>query len=381
MCLTRSAVLGLLLAAASSGAVAGVAPAPSTTGLGPTNVVAGDFGAPRVIVTEAYPGHRHLGWPKLVSDGGDNLAVGFVGAKEHFKGAGQTGVAVSSDGGRTFSAPVYQRDSNSRRCPHTANLVMGAAAGRFFLLNMAYDGGSESIVVGRTSDDFGRTWKLADTTLITSNRTGSVFGHVIDAGGGRLAVFGHRRPKGEPAGGIWMSLSNDRGASWGEAKDVLPGKGLVEPDFVCVRGGFVGLVRQNGVDGYWQVRLNEAGDLTDGPTLVLGDGVRGHGFPSPCLVADPKDPDRLYLLRSRRFTFFGNRPNDGEIDLWTASAKKLDWRRLGTVVTIRGVQDFGYPAFAPTKGGAWLAVFYAGKNKGNSDIYAVSVPQDRMRVK
>ncbi|MGI6495739.1 MAG: sialidase family protein [Kiritimatiellia bacterium] len=342
-------------------------------------VSAGDFGEPRVAVEPPRdPALCHLAWPKLVRLPDGTMVLSCVAAARHSGGRGRVAVAVSADDGGTFSPPAFPPDPPGAE-PWTdrGNNAMGVAPdGAVLLFGMAFAGTTANGILGWRSADAGRSWEAVDTGAISFNRTGSVFGHILDLPGRGLAVFGHTRPPDRPKGGLWTALSRDGGRTWGPPSDICGRRELYEPDVALADGRLVLLARDDAAAGYQQFTSDDLGGTWNGPELVMGDGGAVHGHPSPCILADPAKPGRLLALQTRRFHWLDRTRGRGEINLWTAGAATLEWRKLGCLATLDKVEDYGYPALVPLGDGRWYAVFYAGALSGPSAIWSVTFTLD-----
>ena len=353
-----------IVAAAALGALSSVASA---------GVAAGDYGAPRIVVdAPGDPAIRHLGWPKLARMQDGAISLSCVAAASHVGGRGRVATALSTDGAKTFSPLVFPAvPEEAKIWEDMGNNAMGIAPdGATLLFGMAYSGVTANGILGWRSMD-GAMWEPVDTSAISFNKTGSVFGHVIEIPGRGLALFGHTRPPDRPKGGIGLSLARDGGRSWGDPVDICGRRELYEPDAVFAAGRLVLLARDDKIAGYWQFTSDDLGLTWGEPTLVMGDGGPVHGHPSPCIIEDPVNPGQLLALQTRRFNFMGKTGAHGEINLWTADAKTLEWEKAGCMARIEGVEDYGYPSIAHLGGNRWLAVFYAGEFAGPNAIWGV----------
>ena len=339
----------------------------------------GDYGTPRAILhAPAEAVHQHLAWPKVVKSDSGLVLVCVSGARHGAVDDACEAASISTDGGENWSAPSYfTYPASAADWPYKGNLALGAEGNRVNLLSMAYDNGvnPKSGIIGRISDDGGVTWRYADTSAISSNKTGSVFGHIIDIPGRGLTAFGHYRPPARAQlGGIWMSSSADRGETWSAPTAVLEKSGTVEPDFVYSKGRLIGLIREDKVDGsgaingYWQIVSDDNGATWSVPKKVMVDPAGGQSA-APCIFEDPSERGRLYALQTRRRGNFGTSSCTGEIIVWTAKAKDLVWREAGTVASFSGVEDWGYASAASLGDGEWFVVFYAGNMSGANSIY------------
>jgi hypothetical protein len=127
----------------------------------------------------------------------------------------------------------------------------------------------------------------------------------------------------------------------------------------------IGLVRENSAHAYHQYVSDDLGASWQfRPSVIQGDKAAVH--PSPFIVADPVQPERLFSLQTER-------TSQKEIYLWQAQSDKLEWRRLGLVVSCPGVQDFGYPWMTHISGNEWFLVYYAGDKDGANSIYGMTI--------
>ena len=359
----------LLTAAACGAATATIA----------SGVAGGDFGEPRILVEPpSDPAVCHLAWPKAVRTAEGALVLSCVAASRHVGGRGRAAVAVSTDEGDTFSDLVFPpRPEGTELWTDMGNNAMGIASdGAVVLLSMAYTGTAANGILGWRSEDGGRLWSPCDTAAISFNRTGSVFGHLLELPGRGLAVFGHTRPPDRPKGGLWMAFSRDGGRTWGDPEDICGRAELYEPDAVFVDGRLVLLARDDGIAAYRQFTSDDSGATWNGPDLVMGDGGPVRGHPSPCVFADPSRPGRLLAVQTRRTHWNDPSRAHGEFNLWAADAPGFEWRRLGCIARLERVPDYGYPALVPLAKGRWLVVFYAGAFEGPSALWGVELSLD-----
>jgi hypothetical protein len=381
----------------------------------------GDYGEPRLLVASPDDAAvAHLSWPKIVTTGNGTQVLAYSAGKGHNIGGSGPAVSRSTDGGATFSRPqvLIRFPDDDARYRDCGNMALGIAGdGSVVLLAMAYAGNTQNTILGWRSTDDGATWTRVDTSALADNKTGSVYGHILQvpkvavrklgqaphddqssvrpnpgAGsepvpfphnpGKDLVVFGHYRQPSRPASGIWMSVSRDHGMTWGPPR-VVTEKAYFEPAFTFTQGRFVGLLRlpsdgqarrydeavSDDLGNSWQIRPSK---------IAIAEGQPGRQ-PSPFITVSPAAPAKLYALQSVRDQRDESR---GRVYLWTADAKQLDWRRQGVVVSIPAAAgnlgDWSYPWMTPLSDGKWMLAFYAGSSRGSNSIFGmVWNPQQR----
>jgi hypothetical protein len=122
----------------------------------------GEFGSPRVLVSAPDdPRFHHLAWPKIATAPDGTVVLAYVSGRRHVDGEGCPVVALSTNGGRSFSGPLILKEFDRRRpFHHAANLALGVAEdGAVVLLCMAFTGNRRNSVFGWRSTDGGRTWE------------------------------------------------------------------------------------------------------------------------------------------------------------------------------------------------------------------------------
>lgn len=340
---------------------------------GPTG---GNYGEPRIVVpapTEAR--FAHLAWPKIVTAPDGTLVLGYIAGRAHTR-AGCPAVSISTDRGQSFTSPqVLRQFDEGLDYPHSGNVALGVAAdGAVVLLAMAFKGDESNTIFGWRSTDSGKTWTATDTSALADNKTGSVYGGILAVPGKGLAICGHyRRPSKPLADGVWIAFSTDHGQSWGPPQTIT-NKRWHEPSFTF-QGRLVGLIRDDKAPAYWQAVSDDLGRTWQiAPSAIATAEPTHYRLPSPFIIADPRDPSRLYALQSERYRK-GNLP--GRISLWSADARRLDWQRRGLVVdlpaTATACPDFAYPWMTPLDDRRWFLVFYAGQVNGANSIYGLMI--------
>jgi len=339
----------------------------------------GAYGAPRLLVPAPDdPAIAHLSWPKIVGTADGTLVLAYSAGRGHNIGGSGPAVSRSTDGGKTFSAPrlLGRFPDDDPRYRDCGNVALGVALdGAVVLLAMAYSGNEQNTILGWRSVDGGASWVPADTTALAENKTGSVYGHVLQVPGEGLVVFGHYRRPSTPAAGIWRSISRDHGRSW-EPPSVVTEQAYFEPAFTFAQGRFVGLLRL--ASDTQSRRYDEAVSDDLGKTwriypskIAIPEGLPGRQ-PSPFITAAAAEPSKLYALQSIRGELGDSR---GRVYLWTADANELQWQQEGLVVSIPAggsLSDWSYPWMTPVGDRKWMLVFYAGTSRGSNSIYGMT---------
>lgn len=343
--------------------------------------LAGDYGEPRVIVAAPEnPRFAHLSWPKVVRTKEGTLVVAYVAGRFHgTHGEGCPAVSTSTDGGKTFTPPKILKEYGPKDTYTSGgNVALGVADdGAVVLLSMAYKGDVANTIDGWRSMDGGKTWQDSDVARLANNKTGSVYGHVLRLPDKRLAVVGHyRRGSTTRTAGLWISYSADSGRTWGDPQTITA-SGLVEPAFLFTAGRFVGLARPNQTPAWYsQLTSDDLGKTWSVQPKVLQAGKpEGVKYPSPGLFVDPNDPTRLIAMVAQRFSANAGNQLYGQIDLYTANVKTLDWKFHGTAAkfprSLRERNDLTYGWMTPLDANRWFLVFYCGRVNGASDIYGL----------
>ena len=220
-----------------------------------------------------------------------------------------------------------------------------------------------------------------DRSALADDKTGSVFGSIFPVPGKGLVVLGHYRSPSKPSTGIWMSVSQDQGCTWGPPRLVAPGR-YYEPAAVFAEGRLIALFRNGNPEYVWRYDQSVSDDLgaqwrtTPGAIAIAPE--RRCSLPSPFIAASACDPSQLCVLQSERGIVGESR---GRIYLWTADANTLQWKREGLVVSIpkaaTGLSDWSYPWMTPLNGKSWFLVFYAGHNTGSNSIWGMTIELPR----
>lgn len=341
--------------------------------------IGGDYGQPRLLIAAPEnPRFSHLAWPKVCQTEDGSLVVAFVAARAHTRD-GCPAVSVSRDGGKSFTRPhILKEFDSSQDYAHCGNVALGTAEdGSVVILAMAFTGDKRNTIFGWRSTDSGSTWQPVDASALANNKTGSVFGRVFPIPGKGLVAFGHYRPPSEPSTGIWMSVSQNHGRTWGPPRLVVPGH-YYEPAAVFAADRFILLLRNGRREFRWRYDQAVSDDLGERWRITAGaiavDPESRCSLPSPFISVSGRDPTLLHALQSERGTVGDSQ---GRIYLWTADTKKLEWKRKGLVVSIpkeaTGLSDWSYPWMTSLDGDKWFLVFYAGRVSGSNSIWGMTI--------
>jgi hypothetical protein len=321
------------------------------------------------------PRFHHLAWPKAVRTADGTIVLGYQIGTHHGDGSCPA-VSLSTDGGKSFSAPNILRELGpGMEYSNSGNMAIGLAHdGAVILLSHGHSGNEANNIFGWRSTDNGHTWKPVDTSALGPNKTGSSTGTIVQLPGRRLMAVGHYRDGSKPyTRGIWQSISADDGLTWGEPKqisNVNAGEPLVvrhgDRLMVFIRGRGPAAVNQYIAvsDDFGQTWLTELSNISiRSPHSTL--------ITHPFAIVDPRNPAALIAA-----TF--ERPLPASAELWSADPKTLKFtheRRLLTLPKIEGNPntDFGYPWLLHLEGNRWLLFYYHGEGRGPCPIWVAEV--------
>lgn len=334
-------------------------------------------GTPARIAVPASdnPRFAHLAWPKAVRTADGTIVLGYQIGTHHGDGSCPA-VSLSTDGGKTFSAPNILREFGpGMEYTNSGNMAIGLAHdGAVIILSHGHRGNETNNIFGWRSTDSGRTWKPVDTAALGPNKTGSSTGSIAQLPGKRLMVVGHYRDGSKPfVRGIWQSVSEDDGLTWGEPSQVSnvdAGEPVLVRSgdrlMVFIRGRGPAAVHQfiavsDDFGKTWVTELSNIGIRSPHSTLIT----------HPFAMVDPRNPARLIAA-----TF--ERPLPASAELWSADPKTLKFtheRRLLTLPKIEGDPhtDFGYPWLVQVEGDHWLMFYYHGLIRGACPIWVVDL--------
>lgn len=324
----------------------------------------------------------HLSWPKAVRTASGTVILAFSAGQGHNSGSSGPALSRSSDGGKTFSPPqvLMRFPADDPRYQDCGNLALGLAPdGALLLLAMAFHREAGNNIYGWRSTDDGMTWTRTDTAALGPDKTGSVFGNILNLGAQGLAVFGHYRTGSTPhTQGLWMSLSNDHGLTWGVARRISEEYG-VEPVVLQSAGRLIGFFRGESRVRRGRQYVGVSDDRgttwkTELSVLDAEDNTKAR-LAAPCAVENPNRPGEILVLTTER-AVPGNTP--GRIWLWRGDAKNLDWRRERVLLEFPRVEgddniDFGYPWLLHVGGNRWQMYYYHGATYSACPIWVTEV--------
>ena len=318
------------------------------------------------------PRFAHLAWPKAVRLADGSIVLGYLAGTHH--GAGSCpAVSISTDGGKTFSAPqVLKEFGPGQEYGNSGNMALGVAHdGAVLLLAHGHNENSNHIYGWRSADG-GRTWTAVDTSKLGPNKTGSSTGTIVQLPGRRLMVAGHYRAGAKPfTTGIWQSVSSDDGLTWGEPA-MVNNLNAVEP--VIVRRGdqLLVFVRGRGAASARQF-VSVSGDWgrTWRTELLNITALAPHAdkLAHPFAMVNPHRPEELLAI-----TF--ERPLPGAAQLWRGDAKTLSFKHDRPIVELPAIAgdkhiDFGYAWAVPLEGRRALVFYYHGLTRGACPIWVI----------
>lgn len=317
---------------------------------------------------------RHVAWPKALRTGDGTVVLGYISGKKHGRdGEGCPTVSLSSDGGKTFSAPNILRefgeDDDYRA---SGNMALGLAHdGAVLLLAHGYDRNSNHIFGWRSADS-GRTWKPVDTSALGPNKTGSSTGGIVQLPAGKLMVVGHYRDGAKPqTRGVWQSVSEDDGLTWGEPA-MVNNLDAGEPVLVRHRDRLLVFIRGRGISAARQF-ISESDDwgatwqtrLADIEPLLAGTTALAHPF----AMVHPHEPDRLLAITFERGT-------TGAAQLWEGDPESLRFEHERTLLELTRLDratndDYGYAWLVPMEERRALVFYYHGLRGGPNSIWVL----------
>lgn len=334
---------------------------------------------PRIAVGATDdPRYVHLAWPKAVRTADGTIVLGYQAGTLHGDGSSPA-ISISTDGGKTFTPPkILKEFGPGHEYTNSGNMAIGVAHdGAVIVLSHGHRGNEANHIFGWRSTDSGRTWVAVDTSALGPNKTGSSTGTIVRLPGGRLMVTGHYRGGSAPYTlGIWQSVSEDDGLTWGEPQ-MVNNLNAGEPVLVragdrllvFIRGRGPGAVRQfiSTSDDWgrtWRTDLSNIAPINE----------HTRGLAHPFAMVDPLDPARILAV-----TF--ERPLPGAAQLWRADAvdrkgQNLEFRHERTLLELPKIEgdpntDFGYAWLVPMEGRNALMFYYHGQSRGENAIWVL----------
>jgi hypothetical protein len=317
------------------------------------------------------PRFQHLAWPKAVRTADGTIVLGYLMGRKHV-GENCPAVSISTDGGKTFTAPKLLREfGKGRDYGASGNMALGLAHdGSVLLLAHGYNADSNHIF-GWRSTDSGRTWNAVDTSALGPNKTGSSTGSIVQLPGRRLIVAGHYRDGSQPyTHGIWRSISEDDGLTWGEPTLVTSVETGVEPVIVRHQDRLLIFIRDKKGKRQWIAVSDDWGgtwktSVANITPILPTTGALAHPF----AMGDPHDPNGLLAV-----TF--ERGKDGAGQLWRGNPQTLEFKHERTLVELPGLNrdgnnDYGYAWLVPMEGRRALLFYYHGKANGPNSIWVL----------
>jgi hypothetical protein len=318
---------------------------------------------------------KHLAWPKAVRTSDGTIVLGYqIGT--HHGDESCPAVSFSTDNGRTFSPPHVLREFGpGMEYTNSGNMAMGVAHdGSVIVLSHGHRRDVTNHIFGWRSNDSGRSWKPVNTSALGPDRTGSATGSIMRLPGRRLMAVGHYRGGSKPStSGIWQSISDDDGFTWGEPKMVTNINGgepvLVrsgERLLVFIRGRGPAAPRQfiavsDNWGETWRLELSNLVSPAKHTTLIT----------HPFAMVDPRDPSGLLAVTI-------GRPLPSAAELWRADPRTLEFTHERTLLELPKIEndphhDFGYPWLVPLDRKSALLFYYHGLKRGDCAIWVAEV--------
>lgn len=323
-----------------------------------------------VVPSPENPRFHHVSWPKAVRTADGTIVLGYLAGPRHV-GENCPAVSLSTDGGQTFSPPnVLKEFGPGHEYGSSGNMALGLAHdGSVLLLAHGYSADANHIYGWRSADS-GRTWTRVDTSALGPNKTGSSTGAIVQLPGKKLMVTGHYRDGSRPyTRGVWQSVSEDDGRTWGEpamVNNLDAGEPVLvrhaDRLLVFIRGRGPASVRQfvsvsDDWGATWHTHLANIGPILHGTTALA----------HPFAMVNPHNPNELLAI-----TF--ERGKSGAAQLWRGSPKTLDFKHECTLVELPKVSsktngDYGYAWLVPMEGRRALMFYYHGMKDGPNAIW------------
>jgi hypothetical protein len=328
----------------------------------------------RIAVSPAgNPRFAHLAWPKAVRTADGTIILGYQ-AGTHHGNESCPAVSISTDGGKTFTAPQILREfGKGKDYENSGNMALGLAHdGAAIILSHGHTKDVTNHIFGWRSADHGRTWKPIDTSALGPEKTGSATGSIVQLPGKKLMAVGHYRGGSKPFSvGIWSSISEDDGLTWGPPQ-MINNLNAGEPVIVRQGDRLLVFIRGRGpasVRQYVAVS-NDWGRTWQTDLLNLAPQQKHTtGFAHPFAMVHPHQPADLLAI-----TF--ERPLPGLAQLWRGNAKTLGFKPERTLLELPKIPgdtntDFGYAWLVPMEGKRALVFYYHGSRTATCPIWVL----------
>jgi hypothetical protein len=314
----------------------------------------------------------HLAWPKAVRPADGTIVLGYL-AGTHHGDASCPAVSVSIDGGKSFTEPNVLREFGpGQEYTNSGNMALGIAHDGAVLLLAHGHTAKTNHIFGWRSTDGGKTWQPVDTSALGPNKTGSSTGAIVQLPGKQLMVAGHYRAGSQPYSvGIWQSISNDDGLTWGEPH-MINNLNAGEPALVRSGDQLLVFIRGRGPAAPHQFLSisNDWGqtwrtELLNVTTIGKGVGLLTH----PCALINPRKPGEIIDV-----TF--ERGSPASAQLWRGDVKTLKFKHDRTLLELPKIAgdpntDYGYGWMLPTEGNQALVFYYHGQGRGPNPIWVL----------
>ena len=297
--------LAAFVVALAVGVPAAAAPAPSFSAPVRLGFQAGDDWEPAIAADQS--GHVYAAWSHYVDYAGNGS--GEPDPSCPTCASPHTVLQVSSDGGKTWSAPRALAPSTERQ--DDPQIVVDPADGRTVYAAFMQNNKSSEYVA--RSDDFGATWK---TVLVEPLQRGTDK-DILAARAGNVYLVYHTQQK------IFASVSHDGGATWSTNNLVgttnsslgvsLPSGGAIDSkgNAYFAWNGANNPGQAKGTKNLYVTRTTDGGStwttsLVDVSDPVVQCGCPGWDYWGPQMALGIDARDRIYVLWGAAHTSFGH---------------------------------------------------------------------------
>lgn len=318
------------------------------------------------------PRFEHLAWPKAVRTADGTIVLGCL-AGTHHGNESCPAVSLSTDGGKTFTSPQVLREFGpGKDYTNSGNMALGLAHDGAVLLLAHGHTAKTNHIFGWRSEDSGRTWQPVDTSALGPNKTGSSTGTIVQLPGRKLMVTGHYRAGSQPyTTGIWQSVSEDDGRTWG-APSMVNNLNAGEPVLVRHKDQLLVFIRGRGPAAARQfVSISDDWGQTWRTELLNITALNKHtsSLAHPFAMVNPAKAGELIAV-----TFERSLP--GSAQLWRGDAKTLKFKHDRTLLELPKIEgdphtDFGYAWLLPMEGKKALVFYYHGQGRGPNAIWVL----------